>query len=114
MIYDDFPYWPGGELGKALIRILSENSIKYRNRTILMDSENGYLYNDQWYASEEEAKAAIDESLVHIGVVNVAPSFQCEVSIVHKDGTETLLSEEQKEQYLVGKSPYCMYLETHK
>lgn len=108
MINDfDFPYFPDGEFGKALRKILSANIIKYRNRSILIDMDKGYLVGNNWYPTEEEAKAAVDQN--YIALENFIKKPQINVSIVHKDGSETQLTEDQVNGYYEGRSPFKSY-----
>ena len=103
MMRSDLPRLPDPDFQQALDQALETNIIKYRDGLILK-KDGRFKWNYGWYDSLELAKAAIDKRWDAISFLKI------DVIIIHRDGKETVLSEDQgKLQYMIGRSPYEVY-----
>lgn len=98
-----------GPIGDAIRRLVDETCIIY-NGCIIEPCFSGFKWGGEIFLTIEEAKETIDRP----GKLNIKPPQEyykthVEVWIHHQDGTETKLNEEQKEQYLIGKSPWALF-----
>lgn len=97
-------------MGKAYKRLINEMYIPYSGCLIEKLPGGNYGWAGRTYTTLDDAKADIDAPRI----LNISPPkdfyrTHVEVSIVDKSGKETFLSEEQKEQYIIGRSPYELY-----
>lgn len=106
MMQQDLPKWPDKDIGEAFTRFVNEAFEKYKG-CLILKGPNGFKWGSQWYPTIELAHEAIDEALIQLG--EAMGTIKWEVSVVHKDGSETLLSNECKEQYLIGRSPWELF-----
>lgn len=106
MMQNDMPRLPDPDYQKALQNAMNNTFINYRG-CIILKADEGYKWGDQWHSTLLEAHNSIDQAMKALSE-NMGTKLW-EMSIVHKDGTETILSDEYKQQYLTGKSPYMRY-----
>ena len=106
MMKHDLPKLNDPDYQEALESVMTGTFVPYKGCIILKGKE-GFKWGDNWYESLPLVCKAIDDALKHLSESIGIKKW--EVSIVHNDGTETMLSEEYKAQYYTGQSPYQLY-----
>lgn len=109
MMVDQIPEFPG-DMRKAYNKLIDESFIRHNGCLIEILPVAGYGWGGKTYSSLQQAKDDIDIT----GKLNIQPpphyyKTHVEVWIEHKDGTQSQLTEEQKEQYMIGRSPYSLF-----
>lgn len=98
-----------GPIGDAIKRLINETCVRY-NGCIIEICFEGYKWGGEIFLTLEDAKETIDRNRK----LNIPPPSEyykthVQVWIHHADGSETELTDEQKGQYKIGKSPYEFY-----
>ena len=106
MMQHDMPRLPDPDYNSALIEAMNGTFINYRG-CIILKGQEGFKWNDTWHRTLSSAQEAVDNALNALS--DSMGTRRWEMSIVNKDGSETLLSDEYKQEYLTGNSPYLKY-----
>lgn len=106
MMQHDLPKWPDRDIGKAFEKFVDSTFEKYKG-CLILKGPDGFKWGTEWYSTIALAHEAIDKALRQLS--ESVGIKKWEVCIVHKDGSETLLSDELKNQYIIGRSPYELY-----
>lgn len=106
MMANQFPRLPDPDYEMALKEAISGTFLYYRDHVILRKGKE-FKWNDQWFSALSSVYVAIDHAIKSKSEIMGIKYWQ--ISIVHNDGSETILSDKCKEQYLIGGSPWALF-----
>lgn len=106
MMSSEFPRLPDPDYQRGLKEATKDIFIEYRGFVILK-MDGGFKWRDTWYETLPSTQLSIDAFIDSLSKITGVKTW--EISIVKSDGSETILNDECKNQYLIGKSAYDRY-----